>query len=135
MKTKDGDIVRSFLNGNCYKVKRIVNSMVVLESEGWTHPAPLALLVKLAYYADKKGVIRLTQGEMSEQCGMSRKAITLWLNAIAECGLVERTGHGRYRICEEPFNDPEGLAGLPAAVQRMYTQIRATGGTLSTITT
>jgi hypothetical protein len=33
MKTKDGDIVRSFLNGNCYKVKRIVNSMVVLESE------------------------------------------------------------------------------------------------------
>ena len=33
MKTKDGDIVRSFLNGNSYKVKRIVNSMVVLESE------------------------------------------------------------------------------------------------------
>jgi hypothetical protein len=33
MKTKDGDIVKSFLNGNDYKVKRIVNSMVVLESE------------------------------------------------------------------------------------------------------
>jgi hypothetical protein len=33
MKTKDGDTVRSFLNGNDYKVKRIVNSMVVLESE------------------------------------------------------------------------------------------------------
>ena len=33
MKTKDGDIVRSSLNGNYYKVKRIVNSMVVLESE------------------------------------------------------------------------------------------------------
>ena len=33
MKTKDGDIVRSSFNGNCYKVKRIVNSMVVLESE------------------------------------------------------------------------------------------------------
>jgi hypothetical protein len=33
MKTKDGDIVKSFLNGNYYKVKRIVKSMVVLESE------------------------------------------------------------------------------------------------------
>ena len=33
MKTKDGDIVKSTLNGNYYKVKRIVNSMVVLESE------------------------------------------------------------------------------------------------------
>ena len=33
MKTKDGDTVKSLLNGNCYKVKRIVNSMVVLESE------------------------------------------------------------------------------------------------------
>ena len=33
MKTKDGDIVKSFLNGNYYKVKKIVNSLVVLESE------------------------------------------------------------------------------------------------------
>jgi hypothetical protein len=33
MKTKDGDTVKSFLNGNYYKVKRIVKSMAVLESE------------------------------------------------------------------------------------------------------
>jgi hypothetical protein len=33
MKTKGGDTVKSYLNGNYYKVKRIVNSMVVLESE------------------------------------------------------------------------------------------------------
>ncbi len=33
MKTKDGDTVRSFLNGNTYKVKKIVNSLAVLESE------------------------------------------------------------------------------------------------------
>lgn len=33
MKTKDGDTVKSTLNGNYYKVKRIVNSMVVLESD------------------------------------------------------------------------------------------------------
>jgi hypothetical protein len=33
MKTKDGDTVKSLLNGNYYKVKRIVNSMAVLQSE------------------------------------------------------------------------------------------------------
>ena len=33
MKTKDGDTVKSLLNGNYYKVKRIVNSMAVLLSE------------------------------------------------------------------------------------------------------
>jgi hypothetical protein len=33
MKTKDGDTIKSPLNGDYYKVKRIVNSMVVLESE------------------------------------------------------------------------------------------------------
>jgi hypothetical protein len=33
MKPKDGDIVKNSLNGNDYKVKKIVNSMVVLESE------------------------------------------------------------------------------------------------------
>ena len=33
MKIKDGDTVKSFWNGNCYKVKRIVKNMAVLESE------------------------------------------------------------------------------------------------------
>jgi flagellum-specific peptidoglycan hydrolase FlgJ len=33
MRTKDGDTVKSFLNGNDYKVKRIVKNMAVLESE------------------------------------------------------------------------------------------------------
>ena len=33
MKTKDGDTVKSLLNGNCYKVKRIVKSLAVLQSE------------------------------------------------------------------------------------------------------
>jgi hypothetical protein len=33
MKTKDGDTVKSFLDGNTYKVKKIVKSMALLESE------------------------------------------------------------------------------------------------------
>jgi len=33
MKTQDGDTVRSLLNGKSYKVKRIVKSMAVLQSE------------------------------------------------------------------------------------------------------
>ena len=33
MRTKDGDTVKSFLNGKYYKVKRIVKNMAVLESE------------------------------------------------------------------------------------------------------
>ena len=33
METKDGDTVKNLLNGNYYKVKRIVKSMAVLESE------------------------------------------------------------------------------------------------------
>jgi hypothetical protein len=33
MKTKDGDTLKNLLNGKCYKVKRIVKSMAVLQSE------------------------------------------------------------------------------------------------------
>ena len=33
MKTKDGDTVKSILNGKYYKVKKIVKSMAVLQSE------------------------------------------------------------------------------------------------------
>jgi len=33
MKTKDGDTVKSLLDGKSYKVRKIVNSMAVLQSE------------------------------------------------------------------------------------------------------
>ena len=33
MKTNDGDMLKSLLNGKYYKVKRIVKSMAVLQSE------------------------------------------------------------------------------------------------------
>ncbi len=33
MKTRDGDTVKSLLNGKSYKVRKIVNSMAVLQSE------------------------------------------------------------------------------------------------------
>jgi len=33
METKDGDTVENLLNGKYYKVKRIVKSMAILESE------------------------------------------------------------------------------------------------------
>jgi len=33
MKTKDGDTVRNLFNGKCYKVKRIVKGMAILQSE------------------------------------------------------------------------------------------------------
>jgi len=55
MKTKDGDIVRSLLNGNCYKVKRIVNSMVVLESENGQSQI-LTEVENLNLFYEKKGV-------------------------------------------------------------------------------
>ena len=33
MKTRDGDTVKSLFDGKCYKVKKIVKSMAVLQSE------------------------------------------------------------------------------------------------------
>ncbi len=33
MKTRDGDTVKSLLNGKSYKVRKIVNSLAVLQSE------------------------------------------------------------------------------------------------------
>ncbi len=33
MKTKDGDVVKSLLDGKSYKVRKIANSMAILQSE------------------------------------------------------------------------------------------------------
>ncbi|HUL23665.1 MAG TPA: hypothetical protein VLZ10_19575 [Thermodesulfobacteriota bacterium] len=59
MKAKDGDTVKSFLNGNYYKVKRIVNSMVVLESSKDGQSQILTEVENLNLFYKKKESIKV----------------------------------------------------------------------------
>jgi len=56
MKTRDGDMLKSLLNGKYYKVKRIVKNMVVLESEDGQNQI-LTEVENLNLFYKKKGLV------------------------------------------------------------------------------
>ena len=56
METKVGDTVRSILSGIEYKVKRIVKSMAVLESQGGKSKIVTEVDTLKLFYRDKEDV-------------------------------------------------------------------------------
>jgi hypothetical protein len=58
MKTRDGDIVKSLFNGRYYKVKRILKSMAVLQSEDG-HSQILTEVENLNLFYKKKESIKV----------------------------------------------------------------------------
>jgi len=57
MKAKDGDTVKNLLNGNCYKIKRIVKSMAVLQSEDGQRQI-LTQVENLNFFYEKEETIK-----------------------------------------------------------------------------
>ena len=56
METKEGDTVKSILNGIEYKVKRIVKSMAVLESQDGKSKIVTDVDTLRLFYKEKEGV-------------------------------------------------------------------------------
>lgn len=77
----------------------------VMDVDAWQSPVQKIVLVELAFQADKKGVIRMSQTELSERCGITRRTLATWINAFCETGLVSRDGHGRYRLNIDAWYD------------------------------
>ena len=56
METKEGDTVRSILNGIEYKIKRIVKSMAVLESQDGKSKIVTEVDTLRLFYREKEGI-------------------------------------------------------------------------------
>ena len=56
METREGDTVRSILNGNEYKVERIVKNMAVLESQDGKSKVVTEVDTLKLFYRDKEDV-------------------------------------------------------------------------------
>ena len=56
MERKEGDTVRSILNGNEYKVKKIVKNMAVLESQDGKSRVVTEVDTLKLFYMDKEDV-------------------------------------------------------------------------------
>ncbi len=56
MKTKDGDTVKSLFDGRCYRVKKIVKSMAVLQSEDGQNQILTDVENLVLFYKKKDGI-------------------------------------------------------------------------------
>lgn len=64
----------------------------------WQTPSHKLLAVTIAFHADKRGVIRLTQEELGDAAVLSRRRVASLLDDLCELGVIARLGHGRYGL-------------------------------------
>lgn len=69
----------------------------VLEVDGMK-PSERLVLTELAYRADRKGVIRESQGTIAEYTGLSRSTVGREMDLQVANLVLVKQGHGRYRL-------------------------------------
>lgn len=100
----------------------------------WQTPTHKLLALVMAYNADRKGVIRLTQGEVAEEVGVSRQRVSTLLDDLCDLEVLKRLGHGRYGIRwglpkdedeREPLPSPKGAQTELKRLQAIRTPSQA----------
>lgn len=72
------------------------------EVEGITFddPTDRSIFLQCAYWADKRGIIRMPQVEIAEETLYSLATIKRVFGKLESEGLLKRLGHGRYQIIQ-----------------------------------
>jgi hypothetical protein len=71
---------------------------IVFEATGARVPSERLVLLEVAYRADKRGVVRASQSELSSWTGLSRRTVAECFLTFERAGVMTREGHGRYRL-------------------------------------
>ena len=74
-----------------------VGGMLDLDIE-WGTPSLKLLAITMAYYADKRGIVRLTLNELGENIVLSPRRVVSLRDELCDLGVIARLGHGRYGI-------------------------------------
>jgi hypothetical protein len=70
----------------------------VLDAEGQLTPAERLVLIQLAYRADRKGVVRISQTDLVPLTGLNRKTINGAYVLLMAVDILEREHQGRFRF-------------------------------------
>jgi DNA-binding transcriptional ArsR family regulator len=79
----------------------------VLDRTGYGGAAQFGILVKAAYHADRRGVIRASQIDIADALGVSRRVVGKWYARFEGTGILDREHQGRYRFTELLFNEED----------------------------
>jgi len=91
---------------DCDNYIAMKEALMAVKFGSWAHTTDMgfktatqrALFVELAYWADSKGIIRITQAELAEAMLVSQRTINREFQYLREKGLIKRLGHGRYGL-------------------------------------
>ena len=64
----------------------------------WEGASQKLLAVVVAYHADRRGICRLTQGELGEAVMIGRRRVADLLDGLCILGVLQRLQHGRYGL-------------------------------------
>ena len=64
----------------------------------WPTPSHKLVALMMAYVADRRGVIRDTQGGLAHAVGLSRQRINTIIDDLCRLEVIKRLGHGRYGL-------------------------------------
>jgi hypothetical protein len=64
----------------------------------WGLPARKLLALVMAFSADRRGIIRLTQSELASETLLSRQRVSDLIDDLCGLGVIARLGHGRYGL-------------------------------------
>lgn len=96
----------------------------------WETPSHKLLAVTMAYYADKKGIVRLTQDELAEAVVLGRRRVSTLIDDLCDLGIIKRLGHGRYGMRfglpkkdeDETLPSPKGATAELKRLQAIRTE-------------
>ncbi|MDA1189864.1 MAG: hypothetical protein O2854_09370 [Chloroflexi bacterium] len=95
-------------------------------SVAWDSAAHKLTALVMAYSADRKGVIRLTQQEIAEEVMLSRRRVADLIDDLCEKGVLARLGHGRYGIrFGLPKTDAWESAPQPKGAEEEYKRLQS----------
>jgi len=82
--------------------------------------------LEIAIHCDRRRIIRMGQKELAELIGVSRVTVGKIFNSLENRGVIERMGHGRYRMTkmDDAVESEDSLPqpkGVQAEIERLKT--------------
>lgn len=92
----------------------------------WQTPSQKFVSILMAYHADRKGVVRLSQVELGDLASLSRQRISTIVDELCDLNIFVRLGHGRYGLRNETLanNLTPNLKGSGAELKRLEALVK-----------
>lgn len=91
----------------------------------WQSAGHKLLALVMAYAADRRGIIRLTQQELANEVRLSIRRVAMLIDDLCNAEVLRRLGHGRYGLrfgmsgedlADQPLAKPKGAKDRQAAI-------------------